>query len=58
MSAISSFKKIDNKHDVYRGKYCMENSCESLNKHAMKITNFKKKKQKLLTSEQQKSYQN
>ena len=58
MSAISSFKRIGNKHDVYRGKYCIESSCESLRKHAMKITNFKKKKQKLLTSEQQKSYQN
>ena len=24
MSAISSFKKIENKHDVYRGKDCMK----------------------------------
>ena len=31
-------------HDVYRGKYCMKRFCESLREHAMKIINFKKKK--------------
>ena len=46
MSAISSFKNIENKHDVYRGKDCVEKFCKSLTEHAMKIINFKKKKKK------------
>ena len=36
----------------------MENFCESLREHAMKIINFKKKKVKLLTKKQQESYEN
>ena len=44
MSTILSFKNIENKHDVYRGKYCMKKFCESLREHAMEIINFKKKK--------------
>ena len=36
----------------------MKNFCESLRKHAMKICNFKTKKMKLLTKEQQESYEN
>ena len=35
-----------------------EKFCESVTEHAMKKTNFKKKKMKLLTNEQQNSYQN
>ena len=58
MSTILSFKNIENKHDVYRGKYCMKKFCESIREHAMKTINFKKKKMKLLTKEQQKLYQN
>ena len=57
MSKILSFKSIENKHDVYRGKDCMKKFCESLREHAMETINFKKKKLKLLTNEQQKSYQ-
>ena len=57
MSKILSFKGIENKHDVYRGKDCMKKFCESLREHAMETINFKKKKLKLLTNEQQKSYQ-
>ena len=38
---IFSFKSIENKHDVYRGKDCMKKFCESLRKHAMKIINSK-----------------
>ena len=49
MSTISSFKSMENKHDVYRGKNCMKTFCESLRENAMKITNFKKKKMKFLT---------
>ena len=44
MSTTSSFKSIESKHDVYRGKDCMKNFCESLREHAMKIINFKGKK--------------
>ena len=53
MSTISSFKGIENKHDVYRGKDCMKKFCESLKEHTMKIINFKKKTIKLLKSRQQ-----
>ena len=58
ISTISPFRSIENKHDVYRGKDCMKKFCEFLRKHAMKIINFKKKKVKLLTKEQQESYEN
>ena len=58
MSTISSFKSIENKHDVYRGKDTMKKFCESLRENAMEIINFKKKKTKLLTKEQQESYEN
>ena len=47
-STISSFKKIESKHDVYRGKDCMKKFCESLREHAMKIINFKKKKNEVI----------
>ena len=56
MSTISSFPSIENKHDIYRGKDCMKKICESLREQAMNIINFKKKKIKLLTKEQQESY--
>ena len=36
----------------------MKMFCESLRKYAMEIINFKKKKMKLLISEQQKPYEN
>ena len=38
---------------MYRGKDCMKKFFEYLREHAMKINNFKKKKMKLLTKEQQ-----
>ena len=58
MSTISSFKSIENEHDVYRGKECIEKFCESLREHAMEIINFEKNKMKLLANEQQESYEN
>ena len=58
MSTISSSRTIENKHDAYRGKDCLKKFCEFLKKHAMKRTNFKKKKMKFLTKEQQESYEN
>ena len=36
MSTISSFKSIENKHDVCRGKDCMKKFCESLREHVIK----------------------
>ena len=56
MSAISSFRSIENKHDMYRGKDCMKKFCESLREHPMKIINFKKMRS--FTKEQQESYEN
>ena len=44
MSIISSFRNIENKHDLYGGKNCMKKFCEFLRWHVMKIINFKKKK--------------
>ena len=58
MSTILSFKKIENQHDVYRGRDCMKKFCQSLSEHAMKMINFKKKKMNLLTKQQQESYEN
>ena len=43
MTTISSSRSVENKHDVYRGKDCLEKFCEFLREHAMKIINFKKK---------------
>ena len=56
--SMSSFRCIENKNDVYRGKDSMKKFCEHLKEHAMKIINFNKKKIKLLTKEQQESYDN
>ena len=53
MPTISSFRSIENKHDVYRGKDCMKKFCELLREQVIKRINFKKKKMKLLTKEQQ-----
>ena len=33
MSKISSFKNIENEHDVYRSKDCLEKFCEFLRQH-------------------------
>ena len=58
MFIISSFRSINNKNDVYRGKDCMKNFCEILREHAMKAIDFEKKKMKLLSKEQSESYEN
>ena len=60
ISTIISFKSIENKHDVYRGKDCMKKFCEVFREHAMKIMLFLKKKIriKFLTKDQKKSYEN
>ena len=58
MYIISSFRSMENKHGVYRGKDCIKDFCEFLREHAMKIINFKVKEMMLLTKEQQESYEN
>ena len=58
MPSLSSFRSIENRHDVYRGKDSIKKFCESLRERAMKIINFKKIKMTLLTKQQQESYQN
>ena len=45
-------------HDICRGKDFIKRFGESLREDSMKIINFKKKKMKLLTKEQQESYEN
>ena len=56
MSTIWTFDGIENKHDVYRGDNGMNNFCESLREHAMKIINFEKKKMIPLKNKQKESY--
>ena len=56
MSTIWTFDGIENKDDVYRGDNGMNNFCESLRKHAMKIINFEKKKMIPLKNKQKESY--
>ena len=51
ISTVCSFKDIENKHDVYRGKNCVKKFREFLREHAMKKINLKKKKMKSLTKE-------
>ena len=58
MSTICAFDKIENKHTLYRGEYCMKKFCTSLRKHATNVINFAKKKMLPLTKEEIKSYQN
>ena len=42
MSTISSFKSIESKRDVSKGKNCMKNVCESLREHETGIINLRK----------------
>ena len=64
MSTISSFRRIENKHDVYRSQDSMKKFCEVLrqnrreNSSSMKIIYFFLKKKKLSIKEYQKSYEN
>ena len=51
MAAIFLFRNIKNKHDVYKGKYCINKFCEFIREDEMKIIIFKKKKLELITKE-------
>ena len=37
MSIIWAFDNIENKHDIYRGEYCMKKICESLKVMSAKL---------------------
>ena len=43
MSTISSFRSIENKYDVYRGKDCIKKFFKFLRENATKVINFKNK---------------
>ena len=53
MPTVSSFRSIENKHDVYRRKACMKMFSEFLREHAMKIINFKKKKNEIVNKREE-----
>ena len=40
MSTISTFRSIENKHDVYLGKDCVKKFSEYFRKNAMKVINY------------------
>ena len=44
ITAISSFRSIENKHDVYRGKDCMKRFSEFFREYTMKTINSKEEK--------------
>ena len=44
MFLILSFKTVEDKCDVYKGKDCIKKVCESLSEHTMKIIDLKWKK--------------
>ena len=48
MSTISSFKSIENNHDLYSAEDCIKKFSESLREHATKIINFKKNKNEVV----------
>ena len=43
ISAISSTKSIENKHDIYRRKDCMKKFCEFFRELAMKVIHLRKR---------------
>ena len=51
MYTAFSFKGIENKHDVYRGKDCMKIFCEPLIEHTIKMIKFKKKKNEVINKQ-------
>ena len=58
MATISSFRSIENKHDEYRGKIVWKRFVNSKEGMKWKKLKLKRKKMKLLTKEQQESYEN
>ena len=52
------FDKKKTSWSYYRGKDCMEIFCKDLRNPAMKIINYEKKKEIILTNEEKESYEN
>ena len=48
MSTVPSFRNIENKHDVYRGKDGMKKIYKFSTEQTIKIINFKKKKNEII----------
>ena len=48
MSTRSSFRNIENNLEMYTDKDCMKKFCEFLREPAIKIVNFKKKKNRVI----------
>ena len=48
MSTISSFRRIENNHDVCRSEGRRKTFCGFLKEHAIKIINFKKKRNEVI----------
>ena len=48
MSTMLAFDNIENKHTVYLVEDCMKKFCTSLRGNATNVTNFKKKKIKII----------
>ena len=57
MSTNWAFDYIENKHTLYRGKYCVEKFCTSLREHAKIWLILKRKKMIQLTKEELKLHQ-
>ena len=53
MPTASSFERIENQRNVYRGKDCMKHICESLREQTMEVINFEKKNTKLFKKKSQ-----
>ena len=47
-----SFDKWETRHKYYRGKDCIERFCRDLRDQTMKIINYKKKKEIIVTNEE------
>ena len=57
MFTVSLFRSRENRYDVYRVKDCIIKFCEFIREHVMKKNYFKKEEMKLLTKDQQESYE-
>ena len=56
-SLICSFDAPKNKHDHYRGEYCIGWLCKKIREHAEKIINYNEKEMILLTDEEIEFYE-
>ena len=57
LSLIFSFNSKENKHSVYRGRYCIETFCKDLKELATKMINYEEKDMIALTDNENKFYE-